>query len=142
MSSETGDQGDIELGEGKAPALEPCVAEDIDKIARVGKDALRIFASKKFGYSLDCGGHIKHLRADLTKRIQIALNMIIDKPGATDEEKAAIEKVIPRYLLHPTNKRVFGATPELLTRPDMIPCTKDGKPLEMPEEEIEDEDEE
>jgi hypothetical protein len=141
MSSETGDQGDIELGEGKAPALEPCVAEDIDKIARVGKDALRIFASKKFGYSLDCGGHIKHLRADLTKRVQIALNMIIDKPGASDEEKKAIEKVIPRYLLHPVNKRVNGATPALLARGDLIPCTKEGVPLEVPEEIIEEDDE-
>lgn len=139
--SETGDQNGIELGEGKAPALEPCVAEDIDKIAKVGKDALRILASKKFGYSLDCGGHIKDLRADLTKRVQIALNMIIDKPGASDKEKAAIEKVIPRYLLHPVNKRVNGATPALLARGDLIPCTKEGVPLEVPEEIIEDEDE-
>jgi len=129
MSGEAGDKNGIELGEGKAPALELCVAEDVDLIAKVNKDGLRAFAKKKFGYNLDLGGHIKHLREELTKKVQVALNIIIDKPDATDEEKEAIEKVIPRYLLHPVNKRINQATPELLARGDMIPCTKDGVPL-------------
>ncbi len=83
---------------------------------------------------MDCGTHIKLLRKELTKKVQIALNIIIDKPDATEEEKEAIEKVIPRHLLHPVNRRINQATPELLARGDMIPCTKDGVPLIAVEE--------
>lgn len=129
MSRETGEENELEMGEGKKPELETCVAEDIDKIARVNKDTLRVFAKKKFGYDLDCGSHIKLLRAELTRKVQVALNMIIDKPDTDKETVEAIEKVIPRYLLHPVNKRVNEVTPELLARGDMIPCTKDGEPL-------------
>ena len=41
----------------------------------------------------------------------------------------AIEKVIPRWLKHPINGRINPASPQLLKRGDLIPCTKEGKPL-------------
>jgi hypothetical protein len=146
MSNETGKENELVMGEGKTPTLEPCVAEDIEYLKRVNKDALRIFARKKFNYVLDCGGHIRNLRDELTKKVQIALNIIVENPEATEEEVEAIEKVIPRWLLHPVNKRINQATPALLARGDMIPCTEKGVPLESMElekatEELEESDE-
>lgn len=135
MSNSTGKENEIEMGEGKPLVLEPCHAEDIDTIAKVNKDALRVFAKKKFGYNLDCAKHIYLIREELTKKVQIALNMIVDNPDASEEEKKAIEKILPKYLLHPVNKRINAASPELLARGDMIPCTKDGVPLSIKEEE-------
>lgn len=116
--------------EGNGDELVKCVPGDLDMIQKAKKDALGVFAKKKFGYDPDLGAmHIKELREELTKKVKVALNIIIDKPGTPEAEKKAIEKVIPKYLLHPVNKRVNPVTPELLARKDMIPCTQNGTPL-------------
>jgi hypothetical protein len=120
------------MGEGKGKAiLESCAPEDIDKIAKSNKDWLRVFAKKKFNHNLDCGMNMILIRKDLTKRVQVALGHIIDDPETDDAIKRAIERKIPRFLLHPVNKRVNAASPELLKRTDLIPCTENGKPLNI-----------
>jgi hypothetical protein len=120
------------MGEGKGKViLESCVPEDIDKIAKSNKDWLRVFAKKKFNHSLDCGRNMILIRKDLTKRVQVALGHIIDDPETDEAIKRAIERKIPRFLLHPVNKRVNAASPELLKRTDLIPCTEEGEPLSM-----------
>ena len=120
----------IEMGEGAGKkGVSPCVPEDIDMIAKSNKDALRVFAKKKFSINLDCGQHLNKIRLDLTKRVQVALGQIIDDPNIDEAIKMAIERRIPRYLLHPVNKRVFDASPYLLKRTDLIPCDKAGVPL-------------
>ncbi len=121
--------GEIDMKEGKGPELPPCVPEDLSKVAKSNKDTLRVFAKKKFGINIDCGSHLKLIRKDLTKRVQVALGHIIDNPDTDDAIKRAIEMKIPRYVLHPVNKRVFEATPALLKRTDLIPCDKEGVPM-------------
>ncbi len=126
--------GKIDMKEGKGKSLEVCVPEDLNKIAKSNKDTLRVFAKKKFDISLDCGKHLTLIRKDLTKRVQVALGHIIDDPDTDEAIKKAIGMKIPRYLLHPVNKRVFDATPALLERIDLVPCDKEGTPLALFEE--------
>lgn len=124
----TGDEP-IELGEGKKPELEPVVPDDIDKIGKFNKDALRTFAVRKFGFNLDLSLHIAIIRGDLVKKCMINLGMMLQDKDTNDEVREAIEKVIPMYMKNPKNGRVFDSTPDLLKRTDLIPCTKEGRPL-------------
>ena len=117
------------MKEGNRPALEACVVEDMDKIGRLNKDALAILAKKKFGLNIDRGENISILRGNLVKKVQIALNIRAADPEITEKEKVAIEAVIPKYVRHPINHRIFEATPTLLLRPDMIPCDAEGNPV-------------
>ncbi|MCP4257972.1 MAG: hypothetical protein GY774_10660 [Planctomycetes bacterium] len=126
----SGKNEEFGMGEGKGKQLfEPCVPEDVDKIAKSNKDTLRIFAKKKFGHNLDCGQHLNLIRKDLTRRVQVALGQIIDDPDTDEAVRRAIERKIPRFLLHPVNRRVNPASAELLKRTDLIPCDKDGIPI-------------
>jgi hypothetical protein len=123
-------------GRGNKEYLEPCVVEDIDRIGRFNKDALAIFAKKKFGLNLDRSENISIIRGELIKKAQIALNLRVADPTINPEEKARIERAIPRYVMHPVTHRIFEATTALLLRKDMIPCEKDGTPVHhyaMPE---------
>ncbi len=117
------------MKEGGRPPLEPCVIEDMDKIGRLNKDALAILAKKKFNLNIDRGENISILRGNLVKKVQIALNIRAADPEIDAKEKVAIQAVIPQYVKHPVNLRIFEATPTLLLRPDMIPCDVDGNPV-------------
>jgi hypothetical protein len=117
------------MGEGGPAHKEPCVAEDMDKIGKLNKDALAIFAKKKFNLNIDRGTNISILRGDLVKKVQIALNLRVADPETGPTERAKIEKVIPRFVMHPKNHRIFAATEALLLRTDMIPCEEDGTPI-------------
>lgn len=128
QSTLTGEEP-IELGEGKALELEAVVPEDVDKITKLNKDALRVFAYKKFGFNLDLSSHIVVIRGELIKKCQIALGIILEDPETDDETKEAIGKVVPRFVKNPKNKRVFQSTPALLKRTDLLPCDEDGRPL-------------
>ncbi len=119
----------IDLGEGKAVELEKVLPEDVDRIMKFNKDALRVFAVKKFGFNLDLSQHIAIIRGELVKKAQVALGIILADVDLDDETREAIEKVIPMYVKHPINGRVFDSSPDLLKRLDLIPCTKDGRPL-------------
>lgn len=119
----------IDLGEGKAVELETVVPEDVEKIMKFNKDAMRVFAMKKFGFSLDLSQHIAIIRGQLIKKCQIALGIILQDADTDDELREAIEKVIPMYVKHPVNGRVYDSSPQLLKRMDLIPCTKEGRPL-------------
>lgn len=120
----------FEMGEAKGKIkLEGVLPEDIDKICKFNKDALSVFAQKKFGYKPNCLKHISILRGELVQKAQVALGEIAEDEYCDDETRIAIEKVIPRYLKHPVNNRINPASPQLLKRTDLIPCTKEGKPL-------------
>ncbi len=119
----------FEMGEGKEKKLEPVLPEDIDKISKLNKDSLAGFALKKFGYKLNLLKHITILRGELVMKAQVALGEIVEGEYCDEETRLAIEKVIPRFLKHPINGRINPASPQLLKRTDLIPCTKDGKPL-------------
>lgn len=119
----------IDLGEGEKPQLEAVVAEDVDKVVKYNKDALKIFARKKFGFELDLSQHISIIKGDLVKRCQIKLGQILADPLTDEETRGRIEKIIPLYVRHPNNGRVFAASPALLARMDMIPCNKQGVAL-------------
>ncbi len=120
---------DFGMGEGKKPVLEPVLPEDVEKIGKLNKDALAGFALKKFGYKANLLKHIIVLRGELVMKCQVALGEIAEDEYTDDETRLAIEKVIPRYLKHPVNGRINPASPQLLKRGDLIPCTKEGKPL-------------
>jgi hypothetical protein len=122
-------KSEFEMKEGKKPELEAVVAEDVEKIGKLNKDALAAFAKKKFGYSLNCLKHIGILRGELIMKAQVALGEIASDEYCDEETRLAIEKVIPRYLKHPKNGRINPSTPQLLKRGDLIPCTQDGTPL-------------
>jgi hypothetical protein len=124
MSSDT-----FGMSEGGKVYKEPCVAEDMDKIGKLNKDALAVFAKKKFNINIDRGTNISILRGDLVKKVQIALNLRVADPEIGATERAQIEKVIPRFVMHPKNHRIFDATEALLLRNDMIPCEEDGTPI-------------
>ncbi len=118
------------MGEGKGKVkLVDVLPEDIDKIGKLNKDALAALALKKFGYKLNLLKHISVLRGELVLKAQVALGEIAEDEYTDDETRIAIEKVIPRFLKHPINGRINPASPQLLKRRDLIPCTKDGKPL-------------
>lgn len=120
----------FEMGEGKGKVkLEPVLPEDVDKIGKLNKDALAGFALKKFGYKLNLLKHISILRGELVMKCLVGLGEIAEDEYTSEETRLAIEKVIPRYLKHPINGRVNPASPALLKRGDLIPCTKEGKPL-------------
>ncbi len=119
----------IDLGEGKKPELEPVVPEDVDKLMKFNKDALRSFAVRKFGFNLDLSQHIAIIKGDMIKKCQIALGIILQDANVDDSVREAIEKVIPMYVKHPINGRVYDSSPDLLKRADLIPCTKEGRPL-------------
>ncbi len=120
----------IEMGEGKGKIkLEQVLPEDIDKIGKLNKDALSGFAQKKFGYKPNLLKHILVLRGELVMKAQIALGEIAEDEYTDEETRLAIEKVIPRFLKHPVNGRINPASPALLKRTDLIPCTKEGTPL-------------
>ncbi len=117
------------MSEGKAKELEPVLPEDVDKIGKLNKDALSSLAQKKFGYKPNLLKHINIIRGELVMKAQVALGEIAEDEYCDEETRIAIEKVIPRYLKHPVNGRVNPASPQLLKRTDLIPCTKDGTPL-------------
>lgn len=120
------------MGEGKGKEetkLAPVDAGDVEKIGKLNKDALSSFAKKHFGYSLNLLKHISILRGELVMKCQVALGEIAADEYTDDETREAISKVIPQYLKHPVNGRVNPASPMLLKRGDLIPCTKDGTPL-------------
>ena len=117
------------MSEGKPKKLEDVLPEDIDKIGKLNKDALSSFAQKKFGYKPNLLKHISVLRGELVMKAQVALGEIAEDEYCDEETRIAIEKVIPRYLKHPVNGRINPASPQLLKRKDLIPCTKEGKPL-------------
>ncbi len=119
----------IEMGEGKPKKLEGIEPTDVEKVGKLNKDALSNFAQKKFGYKPNLLKHISILRGELVMKCQVALGEIAEDEYTDDETRIAIEKVIPRYLKHPVNGRINPASPQLLKRTDLIPCTKDGKPL-------------
>ncbi len=115
-------------GKGKTK-LVPVLPEDVDKINKLNKDALSSFAIKKFGYKPNLLKHITILRGELVMKALVALGEIAEDEYTSEETRIAIEKVIPRYLKHPVNGRVNPASPALLKRTDLIPCTKEGRPL-------------
>ncbi len=118
------------MGEGKGKIkLVAVLPEDIDKIGKLNKDALASFAIKKFGYKLNLLKHITMLRGELVMKALVALGEIAEDEYCDEETRVAIEKVVPRWLKHPVNGRVNAASPQLLKRGDLIPCTKEGKPL-------------
>ncbi len=119
----------IDLGEGGKQELEAVVPEDVDKIMRFNKDALRSYAVRKFGFNLDLSQHIAIIKGELVKKAQISLGIILQDENTDDSVREAIEKVIPMYVKHPVNGRVYDSSPELLKRADLIPCTKDGRAL-------------
>jgi len=119
----------FEMGEGKGIKLQPVLAGDIDKIGKMNKDTMSGFALKKFGYKINLLKHIGILRGELIMKAQVALGEIAEDEYTDDETRLAIEKVIPRYLKHPVNGRVNPASPQLLKRGDLIPCTQNGTPL-------------
>lgn len=119
----------IDLGEGAKTYLEPVVAADVDKVGKLNKDALRVFALKKFGFSLDLSQHIAIIRGNLVKKCLISLGEILQDEDTDDITREAIEKVVPMFVKHPVHGRVFASSPELLKRLDLIPCTKEGVPL-------------
>jgi hypothetical protein len=119
----------IDLGEGAKEKWEPVVAEDVDKVGKLNKDALRVFALKKFGFSLDLSQHIAIIRGNLVKKCLISLGEMLQDEDTDAITRQAIEKVIPMYMKHPINGRVFNSSPALLKRLDLIPCTKEGMPL-------------
>lgn len=124
------DNKEFGMGEGKGKqALEGVLPEDIDKIGKLNKDALAIFAKKKFGYNVNLLKHIGIIRGELIMKAQVALGEIAADEYCDDATLAAIEKVIPQYLKHPVNGRINPASPMLLKRMDLIPCTKDGRTL-------------
>lgn len=125
--------GPIGMGEGVKPELEKVFPEDVDKVNRMNKDALRVFAAKKFGFSLDLSGHIAMIKGDIVKKCLIALGQILQDDDIDDSTREAIEKVIPMFVKHPVNGRVFASSPQLLKRNDLIPCTKEGRPLKANE---------
>lgn len=102
---------------------------DVDKICKFNKDALRVYALKKFGINLDLSVHIAMIRGNLVKKAMIALGEILQDGDVDDEMREAIEKVIPMYVKHPKTNRVFDSSPQLLKRTDLIPCTKEGRAL-------------
>lgn len=128
----TGDEP-IELGEGRGAELEAVLPEDVDKIMKFNKDALRVYASKKFGFNLDLSQHIAIIRGEIVKKAMIALGMILQDKNTDDSVREAIEKVIPMYVKHPKNGRVYDSSPALLKRLDLIPCSKEGVPLRADE---------
>ncbi len=118
------------MGEGKGKAkLEDVLPEDVEKIGKLNKDALASFGLKKFGYKLNCLKHISILRGELVMKAQVALGEIAADEYCDEETRIAIEKVIPRFLKHPINGRINPASPQLLKRADLIPCTEKGVPL-------------
>lgn len=119
----------FEMGEGKAKKLEGIEPQDVEKIGKLNKDALSSFAQRKFGYKPNLLKHISILRGELVMKCQVALGEIVEDEYTDDETRIAIEKVIPRFLKHPVNGRINPASPQLLKRTDLIPCTRDGKPL-------------
>ncbi len=120
----------FDMGEGKGKAeLAPVEPEDIVKIGKLNKDALATLALKKFGYKLNLLKHITVLRGELVLKAQVALGEIAEDEYCDEETRIAIEKVIPKYLKHPVNGRINPASPQLLKRTDLIPCTKEGKIL-------------
>jgi hypothetical protein len=119
----------FEMGEGKKQVLESVLPEDVDKIGKLNKDCLAGFAWKKFGYKLNLLKHITVLRGELVMKALVALGTIAEDEYCDEETRIAIEKVIPRFLKHPVNGRINPATPQLLKRGDLIPCTEDGKIL-------------
>lgn len=123
----------FEMGEGKKVELEPVLPEDVDKLTKLNKDALCSFAQKKFGYKPNMLKHTSIIRGELVMKAQVALGEIADDEYCDEETRLAIEKVIPRFLKHPVNKRINPATPMLLKRGDLIPCTEDGRPLKSHE---------
>lgn len=124
-----GKLGMIGMGEGKRIKLENVLPEDIEKLGKLNKDALSTYAQKKFGYKPNLLKHILVIRGELVLKAQVALGEIAADEYTDDETRLEIEKVVPSYLKHPINDRVNPATPQLLKRGDLIPCTKDGKPL-------------
>ncbi len=123
----------IELGEGRAPKKEEVLPEDVDKIGKMNKDALKVFAWRKLGINLDLSQHIGIIRGELIKKSQIALGIILQDTSIDDSTRDAIEKIIPMYVKHPRTGRVFDSSPELLKRNDLIPCTREGVPLRQNE---------
>jgi hypothetical protein len=124
------DDKEFGMGEGKGKQeLEVVVAEDINNIGKMNKDTLSVFAKKKFGYNINLLKHIGILRGELIMKAQVSLGEIAADEYCDEETREAIEKVIPQYLKHPVNGRINPATPMLLRRNDLIPCTKDGRPL-------------
>ncbi len=124
------DNKEFGMSEGKGKIkLEPVLPEDIDKVCKANKDALATFAKKKFGYKPNLLKHISIIRGELVMKCQVALGEIAEDEYTDEETRLAIEKVIPRWLKHPVNGRVNPASPQLLKRSDLIPCTKEGKPL-------------
>jgi hypothetical protein len=119
----------FEMGEGKKQGLEQIVAEDVEKIGKFNKDALSNFAKKKLGYTPNLLKHIGILRGEIIMKVQVSLGEIAADEYTDDETRVAIEKVIPCYLKHPKNGRVNPASPQLLKRGDLVPCTADGTPL-------------
>ena len=120
----------IDLGEGKVgEKKEAVLPEDIDKIMKFNKDALRVYALNKFGFSLDLSQHIAIIRGELVKKAQIALGIILQDASTDEATREAIEKIIPMFVKHPKTGRVYDSSPELLKRLDLIPCTKNGTPL-------------
>lgn len=121
----------IELGERKPGEArkEAVVPEDVEKIMKFNKDALRTYALKKFGFNLDLSQHIAIIRGELVKKAQIALGIILQDSSTDDSMREAIEKIIPMFVKHPKTGRVFDSSPELLKRQDLIPCTSNGTPL-------------
>lgn len=121
---------DFGMGEGKGKAkLEQVLPEDVEKIGKMNKDHLAGFAKKKFGYNVNLLKHLSILRGEVVMKCQVALGEIAEDEYTDEETRLAIEKIIPRFLKHPVNGRVNPASPALLKRHDLIPCTADGKIL-------------
>jgi hypothetical protein len=125
----------IELGERRSDAVkkESVLPEDIDKIMKLNKDALRVYALKKLGINLDLSQHIAIIRGDIVKRAQVALGIILQDSSTDESTRKEIEKIIPMYVKNNKTNRVFDSSPELLKRQDLIPCTKEGIPLKANE---------
>ena len=88
------------------------------KIEEMDKDQLEAYALANHGVELDKRKKLDDLRAQVAE---------MDAPPQPKGNVKAARKEPEGYLRHPTNHRVYKATPLLKARGDMIPCDKNGK---------------
>jgi hypothetical protein len=82
------------------------------------KNELADFALSELAVELDLHRPLKELKQEVKNLLE---------KGKTAPAAAMPNEV--KYLKHPSNGRVYAATPILWRRGDMIPCDKDGTPV-------------
>ena len=124
-----------EVGEAE---LEEVLLEDIGKLGRYKMVQLEFYASKKLGYVVDTSFGLQVIKAKLIAKARIKLGQLTadDDPTGDDCLSKRVERIIPRYVKHPVNGKVFESSPALVAnikKSGLIPCTKDGRRLKSHE---------